>query len=213
MFHNVNQVLRQGKRTIDAHLIEAVRTSNPLENVVSERVNLRRSGSQFRGSCPFHSERTPSFYVHPAKGRFYCHGCQVGGDVFAFTMKALNCSFREAVTILASRAGIPVNGFRPSRELIAQVRAHKAEMERERHFTQFADWRIKTVSDTYRHLGRAAAHAEEFLQSALADPSPHLHDQAWDAITRYIDFGMRIEREGLLDLDIIRAEWREHAAA
>lgn len=194
-------------------LVEAIRTANPIEEVVSAYVAMRRSGAQFRGLCPFHSERTPSFYVHPGKGSFFCHGCQAGGDVFTFIMKALSCSFREAVTILASRAGIPINGFRPSRELMHKVQAHKVEFERERRFEQFADWRIKAVSDTYRRLGRAAAHAEEFLRGPLADSDCHLHDQAWEAITKYINFGLRIEREGLLDLDIMRAEWRERAAA
>jgi len=187
--------------------VEAIRAASPIEEVVAERVKLRRSGVQLRGLCPFHSEHTPSFYVHPAKARFYCHGCQAGGDVFTFTMKILNCRFLEAVKVLAHRAGIAIEGFAPSPELLEMVREQRAQRERERRFEEFANRHIQSVADTYRRLGHAATHAEQFLRSRLAEIDPYLHEQAWDAIARYIEFGLRIEREGLLDLNVLRTAW------
>jgi len=68
--------------------------------IASRYTQLRRSGWQFRGLCPFHSERHPSFYIHPEKKLFYCFGCDVGGDLFDFVMKAESCDFRQALRIV-----------------------------------------------------------------------------------------------------------------
>ena len=92
-------------------LIEAIRTARPIDHVVGEHVQLRRSGVQLRGRCPFHPERTPSFYLHPGKGLFYCHSCVAGGDVFEFIRRLHGCSFQESVVHLAERAGIHLDGF------------------------------------------------------------------------------------------------------
>lgn len=62
---------------------------------------LRRSGSQFVGLCPFHVERNPSFYVNPEKQVFYCFGCGIGGDVFAFVMRAAHCNFYQALRLVS----------------------------------------------------------------------------------------------------------------
>jgi len=70
---------------------------------------LKQSGPRWRGNCPFHNERTPSFFFMPEKGLWHCFGaCQEGGDVFAFVMKARNLNFPEALRELARRAGVPL---------------------------------------------------------------------------------------------------------
>jgi len=71
-----------------------------LATFVGQFTQLRRNGSQFRGLCPLHSERRPSFYVHPVKQIFYCFGCQQGGDVFSFIRALRRCSFPEAIAEL-----------------------------------------------------------------------------------------------------------------
>ena len=76
--------------------------------VVQERVPLRRSGTTWKGLCPFHGEKTPSFHVNPDRGSYYCFGCQEGGDAFAFVMKVENLTFTEAVRSLARDCGIEV---------------------------------------------------------------------------------------------------------
>jgi CHC2 zinc finger len=70
--------------------------------IASQYTRLRRSGRQFVGLCPFHSERHPSFYVHPEKKIFYCFGCGAGGDLFSFVMRAESCDFSDALRIVAS---------------------------------------------------------------------------------------------------------------
>ncbi len=74
--------------------------------VVSSHVTLRRAGKSYKGLCPFHSEKTPSFTVDPEKGFFYCFGCHAGGDVFDFVMRIGSVPFPEARKELAERAGV-----------------------------------------------------------------------------------------------------------
>lgn len=76
--------------------------------VVSEYVQLRRSGANYLGLCPFHSEKTPSFNVNPAREIFHCFGCSAGGNAFSFIMKIEGLSFPESVKLLARRAGVEI---------------------------------------------------------------------------------------------------------
>ncbi len=87
--------------------IAAVRQRVRIDEVVSDYVALRNAGGgSFKGLCPFHDEKTPSFTVTPARGFFYCFGCGEGGDVITFLQRQQNLGFLEAVQVLADRAGI-----------------------------------------------------------------------------------------------------------
>ncbi len=87
-------------------VIENVRTSNDIVDVIGSYVRLKKSGSNYFGLCPFHSEKTGSFSVSPVKQMFYCFGCHEGGNVISFVMKYENYSFSEAVKYLADRVNI-----------------------------------------------------------------------------------------------------------
>jgi DNA primase len=91
---------------------ETVRNSADLVRVVSDYVSLKQAGVTFKGLCPFHSEKTPSFTVHRDKQFFYCFGCHAGGDVFNFVMLAEKVPFPEAVEIVAEKCGIPIPAVR-----------------------------------------------------------------------------------------------------
>ena len=91
----------------DAFLQE-LKLRNDLTDVVSSYVNLRRSGRNMVGLCPFHGEKTPSFNVYPENGSFYCFGCGVGGDVITFIRRIENLDYMEAVRFLADRSGLQV---------------------------------------------------------------------------------------------------------
>ncbi|MDX1660104.1 MAG: CHC2 zinc finger domain-containing protein, partial [Nitriliruptorales bacterium] len=67
--------------------IEALRERADIVDVVSDHTKLQRAGSRWKGLCPFHSEKTPSFTVDPAKNLFHCFGCNEGGDIYHFLMK------------------------------------------------------------------------------------------------------------------------------
>ncbi|HET6278061.1 MAG TPA: DNA primase, partial [Candidatus Polarisedimenticolia bacterium] len=88
--------------------VAAVRLAADLVEVVSDYIPLKRSGARFRAVCPFHTEKTPSFYVDADKQLFYCFGCSTGGDVFKFLMLYEKLEFPEALRLLAGRYGIPL---------------------------------------------------------------------------------------------------------
>lgn len=89
-------------------LKELIRQRTDLVELVGERVELRKAGREYRARCPFHEERTPSFYVVPQKGFYKCFGCGESGDVFSFLMRTRGLDFRGALELLGSRAGIEV---------------------------------------------------------------------------------------------------------
>ena len=87
-------------------LIDDIRNSNDIVDVISQYVILKRSGRNFFGLCPFHKEKTPSFSVSPDKQIFHCFGCGAGGNVIHFISKIENVDFKESIEMLAEKAGI-----------------------------------------------------------------------------------------------------------
>ena len=87
-------------------IIDEVRQSNDIVDIISQYVHLKRSGRNYFGLCPFHNEKSPSFSVSPDKQIFHCFGCGVGGNVFSFISKIEGISFIDAVQNLAGRANI-----------------------------------------------------------------------------------------------------------
>ena len=96
---------------IPANVIEDIRYRCDIESVISSYVSLKRAGSNLKGLCPFHSEKTPSFTVYPETQSFYCFGCGAGGDVISFVMRTENLDYVAAVETLAKRAGITLPEF------------------------------------------------------------------------------------------------------
>lgn len=93
---------------IDQATIEDIRSRTSIVGLIAETVKLARRGRSHVGCCPFHNERTPSFYVHEERGFFHCFGCRESGDAVAFVQKINGMSFPEAVRLLASRVGITI---------------------------------------------------------------------------------------------------------
>ncbi|MBN1826747.1 MAG: DNA primase [Candidatus Eisenbacteria bacterium] len=99
-------------------LVEEVRAASDIVGVVGAYVRLRKAGRSFKGLCPFHKEKTPSFMVNPERQSFHCFGCGKGGDVFRFLMEIEGVAFPEALRTLAQRAGVrlPERGDPRARE-------------------------------------------------------------------------------------------------
>jgi DNA primase len=89
-------------------IFERIKQKLDIVDEIGAVVSLRKSGKAFKGLCPFHSERTPSFYVFPSSGTWRCFGCQEHGDLFTFVEKHQGLEFRDALTQLAERAGVPL---------------------------------------------------------------------------------------------------------
>ena len=104
---------------IPDHIVEEVRSRADIVEVVGEVVPLKKAGKEYRALCPFHHEKTPSFFVIPNKQFYNCFGCGESGDVFTFLMKRLGLEFQDAVRMLAARYGVEVpetRGPRPEDE-------------------------------------------------------------------------------------------------
>ena len=105
--------------------IDEVRSAADIVTVISDYVSLKKAGNRYKGLCPFHSEKTPSFTVDRDKGLFHCFGCQVGGDVFKFVELQEKVGFTDSVRQLAQRFGIPI----PELESTDEGRESAAERE------------------------------------------------------------------------------------
>ena len=117
-----------------------------LVDLVSESVRLTKKGNSYWGCCPFHSEKTPSFHVVPDRQIYKCFGCGKGGGAINYVMELENLSFRDAVEVLAKRAGMAMpEGSGPSpgaRERLLQAR-------RERFYQDFVQRLVREA----RNLG------------------------------------------------------------
>ena len=109
--------------------LDTLRRENPVENVIGNYVQIRKRGRNYICSCPFHSERTPSFTIFPETQTFYCFGCGAGGDIITFIMKIENLDFVEALRFLADRAGIEMPEFSGNTEK-SELRTKIYEMNR-----------------------------------------------------------------------------------
>jgi DNA primase len=105
--------------------VSEIKNAADIVDVVSEVVILKKTGKNYVGLCPFHSEKTPSFTVSPEKQIFYCFGCTVGGNVFSFLMKHDGISFPDAAKILARQYGIDI----PTRKISQQQKRRMSQRE------------------------------------------------------------------------------------
>ncbi len=96
------------RNSIPENIIDEVRERTDIVAVVGEYVVLKKTGKNFKGLCPFHSEKSPSFSVSPEKRIYHCFGCGTGGNVFKFLMEVQSIGFPDAIKLLAERVGIPL---------------------------------------------------------------------------------------------------------
>jgi DNA primase len=103
--------------------VDEIKQRIDIVDLVSQFVTLKRSGRTYTANCPFHQERTPSFHVDPARQSWHCFGaCSTGGDIFGFIMKKDGVEFREALRILADRAGVALESRRDTQDDVRRAR-------------------------------------------------------------------------------------------
>jgi DNA primase len=146
-------------------IIDEIRVRADIVEVVGEQVQLKKAGKDFRALCPFHHEKTPSFYVVPHGGFYKCFGCGESGDVFTFLMKRSGISFQDAVRELGAKYGVEVPDQRVGRE---EEEPHRALYEA----VSFAhDYFLEQLADEER-----GAKARRYLEERGITP---------DAVTRF----------------------------
>lgn len=168
-------------------LIQQIKSAVNLVDVVGEHVVLRKSGSNYVGLCPFHSERSPSFSVSENKQVYHCYGCKAGGDLIGFVQQIHGLSFHESVQDLADRAGISVpRGAGDSTGEAEQKRAEQRERIALAHkLNRFA-------AGFFRQQMSAHSPGQEYLRTRGVDPdlekafyvgwAPH----SWDVLTEHL---------------------------
>ncbi len=131
---------------------ERVKNQADIVRVVGDYVRLRKSGQNFMGLCPFHSEKSPSFSVHPVRQFYHCFGCGVSGDVFKFLMEVEKLEFPEAVNAVAEKCGIPIPRRAPrSPEERREQRERPLLVELHREAARFFREQLESTAE-----GRAA---------------------------------------------------------
>lgn len=148
---------RKNVATIPKESIEQVLSATDIVELISSYVPLKRAGAQYRANCPFHNEKTPSFYVNPARQSFHCFGCGKGGDVISFVRDYENLPFTEAVRKLAGRSGVQIREEEAD-PLADQKRRSKGRLlDLHREAADFFHELLLKSPD--------AAHAREYLKS------------------------------------------------
>ncbi|MHB8844873.1 MAG: DNA primase [Nitrospirota bacterium] len=164
-------------------IIRRVRDSVDIYDLVSGYVSLRKAGKNWLGLCPFHSEKTPSFNVNPAKQIFHCFGCGVGGDAFKFLELQEGLNFPEAVKQLASRAGITLPESRP--------RADEKKSDDERKAllaitAEAADYFRRELEGGAGSAARAYLAKRGLTETVIRDFSLGYARPEWDGLLRHL---------------------------
>ncbi len=171
-------------------VLDEVRAAVDIVDLVGRFVNLKKAGVNWKGLCPFHAEKTPSFTVNPSKGIFHCFGCGVGGDAFRFVMRQDRLSFPEAVRTLAKTAGIALPEDGPARTGDSGREELVRVMDLAGHFYADALW------------AAGGARAREYLERRGIDPELARRfalgyaPEGWDALLAFMRT-QRVEAETL----------------
>jgi DNA primase len=164
--------------------VSEIRDRSSILEVVSDYVALKRTGKNYKGLCPFHSEKTPSFMVNEEKQIFHCFGCGEGGDVFTFLMKAGHFSFPEAVEELAKRYGVRL----PSRELSVTQKKEMAKREAFFQINQIASEYFYDLLTKRREgeEGRRYLSQRGISEEVIAEHRLGYSTQRWDGLVQLL---------------------------
>ncbi len=201
-------------RKYPSDLLEKIRQGVNLVEIVGEHVVLRKSGANYTGLCPFHSERSPSFSVSETKQLFHCYGCKKGGDLFGFVMEIYGISFPEAIEELAERArvALPAGPDGPADADPEVEKRRKAARERvatahklNRFVAAFYHQNLKALPEAARYF-RDRGVGEHWIRACYLGGAP----AGWDGLARHL-LERQAPRELAAELGLIRVS--THAAA
>ncbi len=179
-----------------------VKSKLDLVEVIGESVPLRKAGTTFKGLCPFHGEKTPSFVVTPTRESWKCFGCGKGGDLFSFVMEREGVDFREALRRLAGRAGIELDE-RTTRE-DARRKALRDLVEGAVSFYHQVLMQSKAGERAREYL-----HGRGFTDGTLEAHRLGYAPDAWDSLTRALTSKRGAREDDLIEAGLaLRSERR-----
>jgi DNA primase len=165
--------------------VREVRERASILEVIAEYVGLKKSGVNYLGLCPFHTEKTPSFNVNPAKGIYHCFGCGVGGDVVSFIMRIEGMAFPEAVRLLARRVGVEIPD-RPQTDA-EKRRADEREHLYEVHETAVRYYEKVLLEDKAGEPGRSYLKRRGVDGETARVYRLGFAPDSWDGLARYLE--------------------------
>ena len=175
-------------------VVDEIRGKLDIVDVVAPYVTLQQSGRTFKATCPFHTERTPSFTVSPERQSWRCFGaCAVGGDIFSFVMRAENMEFRDALRTLAQKAGVELS---PNQDRAASNATQSANAAAADYYQRFlASEKGKVARDYLDERGLSQEAREKFKLGLSPD--------SWDGLVQHFKtFG--VTREAALAAGLVR---------
>lgn len=162
------------------HVVEQIKERIDIASLVGSQVALKKSGRSLKGLCPFHGEKTPSFYVFPDRGNYHCFGCGANGDVFTYVMRTQNLAFGEALRQLAQQAGVTLP---ERRQETAEDRAIERLREASAAAAQFFQFQLR--SDAAR-VAREYLDKRGLTAATIEDFQIGYAPESWDQLLRYL---------------------------
>src|SRR3990170_1170192 len=105
--------------------VQKIKERLSIEDVVSSYIKLEKSGANLKARCPFHNEKTPSFFVSPSRESYYCFGCGARGDIFTFVEEFEGLDFKGALKLLADRAGVQLEVYSKENREAKEIKSEK----------------------------------------------------------------------------------------
>ena len=180
---------------INNNLKEQIADANDIVEVINEYIPLKKSGKNFKACCPFHNEKTPSFFVSQEKQFYHCFGCKSSGDLFSFVMKYEEMDFFSALTKLAERVNIPITYSHSSESEGQKDRLYKVNEDVCKYY-------LKILED------KLSGRIRQYLSDRGIDVKPQRNfklgyaPDSWDALQRWAKT-RAIDAEDLLSLGLI----------
>jgi DNA primase len=181
--------------------VDEVKQRIDIVEVIGRDIKLTKAGRTFKGLCPFHGEKHPSFYVYPEQQSWHCFGCNNGGDVFSFVMKKQNIDFGEALRQLAQKAGVVIpSRFEPGAESGEKQRLYDVNQAAAQYFHNLLLNSVagKKAQDYIAKRG--------FTEQTVKDFQLGYSANSWDALKKYLSERDYTEKEVLTAGLIIEAE-------
>jgi DNA primase len=183
------------RRHLAVGVAAEVKSKLSVVDVVGESVSLKKAGTTYKGLCPFHGERTPSFVVTPGRDSWHCFGCGLGGDIFSFVMQRDGVTFPEALRTLAQRAGVEID------ERTKREDAHKARL-RQVLDSAIAFYHAVLTTSNAGSTALGYLHDRGFSDATIETYQLGWAPGGWDQMTRTLGTKRDVRPEELVEVGL-----------